>query len=227
MSNTSLHKGRVRIGASLLAADQPVDTGVVRDVVANNLAHIADSHSAQPRAAWSAMVTSVSGAQGYLQSRETVLTSDGFYYIWSSPPFPMLIRETGYSYQLRVRLAGMTSSGGDEVALLVTLKPAGTNPYYAAANSGTDASYLASTSSATSAYLTGVSQGVGGYETRIMLDPLEVGEATRTVSALASTSTYGAVDQCLVQLFVYGRSTDDIASAARLTAVSAADWLGD
>lgn len=226
MTYTSLYAGRVRQDtASLEAADQPLDTGMVRDV-ANNLAHYADTRCAQVRVAWPSIPSALSGGQGYLTPE--IATVDAWAPIITLGPWSFTCRKNG-SYRLRIRLGGSSSDNTHNVYFRAMLASMGSGDIWAheaGSELSDDATYeTVATASSTDAWLTGASVG-SGYDTWIVLSGDDIDTCRVATSVPSPTSTdVSSIDQCLVKLFIFGKRTN-AGGVPHLTGVYAAEYIG-
>lgn len=202
----------------------PVDTTIARDVVLNNLCHAADQF-AQVRVAFSAAGTSLSGGQGYVNPRTTYRVAGEFYRVGSFGPFPLAVRESGPSYKMRIRLAGLSSDNTNTATFRVSLSPTD-RPYGATVLDDGPHVWEAATASSTSAWLTGANLG-DSDATQIYLNETLVGQCTRLTTPTYTTTGGNpvTVTQCLVYLNVFAK-VSNTATTPRMTALYAAEYVG-
>lgn len=224
MPGTSSEGRRIKHAATIYnAAQAPLDAVAMRDFVANNLLHYADS-MAQVRAQFAAVSNAASGGNNYSTPRRTV-DRNIFMHMWTSGDFPLSLRANRGSYKLRVRVAGASSNNTNAVKFRVVVCPR------AIANSEVNqvADYVyetATTSSSTAAWLTGASQGSAAYSTMVSISPDQISAWTRSLSTITDLSgTPIALPACMVSVSVYGH-TVNTGATPQLYNCHVQEWVG-
>lgn len=128
---TSHTGGVIAYAAADLAADEPLDTVMVRDEVFGSALHKADQ-AAQVRASWTAIADALVATPEYLTVRdrsgtliaEPVFLANRWYSFPLRPTWAPKVRTDGTGYRLRVQLAGC-SSAGHRVDFRVAIGPRG------------------------------------------------------------------------------------------------------
>lgn len=157
--STSIHSGIVEFADSYYGTDDdPVDTVLMRDGVANGLLHAADSMG-QMRVNVMCVDSGVSNGQSEYFAIDTPDPTIGQWYHMGGSPFgewPLTIRQTGTPYRLRIRMAGYVDGGGGAATATYQVVIA---PTYEEAVSAIDRSvdyvWQATTTSTTNGWLTG------------------------------------------------------------------------
>ncbi len=196
-------------------------------IVMSNLNHLADEF-AQVRCALSGTVAALSGKAGYLTSRTPTAINTPYAVVSTS--FPMLVRGSGASYKLRVRIGG-ASSNVAAAAIFTAVLSLGRDAPAAVGDASeapyTDAVYITdATASTAAAWLTGASQGPGGYATLMEMNAAEV-EACALDFPTTDAPGGGAVTVRVawVTLTIFA-STSNVTYVPKLFAVYAAEVIG-
>lgn len=229
--STSIHRGMTDPYALLYGVDSsPVETALMRDGVANNLLHAADSF-AQVRVNYAAIAASLAG--GVRRGAETIDSAPtaGEWYELGGQPFdswPLTMHADGRPYLLRIRLgaAANATNGTVTITWRVFLAPVGrqVEELHRFADHVWEASSAAST---TALWISGATQGSAGHATVLELDAPTASRWVQRVStydAVAGASPT-TIEQLLVGLYVYAK-TDNASVLPRLHNLYAAEFVG-
>lgn len=212
--STSIHDGIVEFSAGLYgAADDPADTVLMRDGVANGLLHAADSYG-QVRVSYCPIISTFAGT-----SRESFATieaspdADTWYEVGAQPfdQWPITCHADGTPYKLRIRIgtAGSQTKAGVDLTYRVVLAP----PGRAREELGRSVDHVYEAvveASTTIAYATGSSQGSESHATLIELDAATARRwLTRTsIYDAISSGSPTSVEQVLVGAYVFAKCED-------------------
>jgi len=229
--STSIHSGLVDFGATLYgAANDPIDTVIMRDGVANGLLHAADSF-AQVRVNYMAVKSTLANGQDAYETIESSPTA-GTWYLCGGSPFgswPLTLNETGTPYKLRIRVGvAASTSNADTLTLRVVLAPDGLGGRERdrSVDHVWETSWTASTTSTTPTWASGTSQGTAASATLLTVSQPQASSWRRNVSAFDAVSSASpmSVDQCLVAAYVYAKTTGT--ALPRLHALHIAEYVG-
>lgn len=221
---TSLHKARLLTGRTW-NENAAVDATFTRDIVHNNLCHLADEY-AQVRVAWGATSGTFDDQQVNFQASVSSYSLNTWYPMVSFGPWPLALRQSGDGYYIRLRLSVGAGKAGDTVEVRAVVSPAAE----AAGLIGVDEDYVYEvTANSTSSTTAGSSQGPNAWSNMIYIPAAVTSGWTQTTATLDDISGNArSVDQCLVALNVYGRTTSTTLDAASpiLYGAYAAEWIG-
>lgn len=228
--STSIHRGMTDPYELLYGVDSsPVETALMRDGVANNLLHAADSF-AQVRVNLAGIAVGLTGS-GRLGSETIDGAVAGEWYPLGGQPmdsWPLTMHADGRPYLLRIRLgaAASTTNGAVTITWRVFLAPVGrqVEELHRFADHIWEASNAAST---TAMWLSGATQGSAGHATVLELDAPTASRWVQRVStydAVAGASPT-TIEQLLVGLYVYAK-TDNASVLPRLHNIYAAEFVG-
>ena len=230
MSGSSELEYRVRHTASDVfnAPYRPVGDKATRWILVNNTNHYADIHG-QVRANY------VSRSIGPVKESYYSTNSTSWKNVLTTAPFPIALREDGSSYRVRVIVGGATENvlAAANFSVVLSRFGAPTDPLTTIENaiSGfieTDSVWTTTSnvSSTTPVYATGKSQGQIAWDRMIALTADEAAPfITVTGTPIDIGGAASGVPQCLVQLFVFAKTSSALYSA-RLHAFQATEWYG-
>lgn len=230
--STSIQDGLVVFAGSLYgAAADPVGSRTMRDGIANNLLHCADSF-AQVRVNYCPIGAAFDGND--LDSFETIEDDPvaGTWYAVGGGPFggwPLTMHADGaVPYVLRVRL-GVSASDTDAGVTLtwrVVIAPDG-DGLEELPNDADHVFEVSGAASTTVAWATGTSQGALTHATLLTVSPELATAWTRSVGVYDAVSSAepSAVDQVLVNAWVYAR-TEDASFLPRVNALHITEYVG-
>lgn len=231
MSGSSELEYRVRHSASSVfnAAYRPVGDKATRWILVNNTNHYADIHG-QVRASFS------SRAVGPAKTPYYATNSTGWKNVMTTAPFPVAMREDGSSYRIRVVVGGAAENAAAacRFGVVLSLFGAPTDPrttleQAVAGTLPTDSVWYTETATTgtTPAFLTGKSKGPNSWDRLIALTQREAEPfLTVTGTPLDIGGAASGVPQCLVQLFVFAKTSNALYSA-RLHCFQATEWYGE
>lgn len=231
MSGSSELEYRVRHTASSLfnAPYRPVGDKATRWVLVNNTNHYADIHG-QVRACYS------SRAVGPAKSPYYETYSTDWKNVMTTAPFPIAMREDGSSYRIRVVVGGAAENAAAACRFGVVLSlfgaptdPRSTLEQAVAGTIPTDSVWHtdSATSGTTPAFLNGKSKGTFNWDRLIALTRDEAAPfLTVTGTPLDISGSSSGVPQCLVQLFVFAKTSNGL-YGARLHYFQATEWYGE
>lgn len=231
--STSIHNGLAPFAASLYGgSDDPVDTTIARDGIANGLLHAADSYG-QVRVNYMAPVDVAGVEAGSVALFETINggTVSAWYRVGGSPfgEWPITLHADGTPYRCRVRIGGASSAvvGTGQVQFRVVLAPSDFAARIEAARSVDYVFETTATTSGTVAWLAGATKGSGAYQTMLELDAATAARWTRNVSIYDAVSSASprSIQQCLVSAHVFA-STTGVEDEPHLHALHIAEYVG-
>lgn len=206
----------------------PVGDKATRWILVNNTNHYADIHG-QVRAHFSSRAIGP-GKEPYLFTDSTSWKN-----VFTTAPFPIAMREDGSSYRIRIALGGATENVAAAASFAVVLSRFGapTDPrtrveQAIAGTIPTDSVWATTSTPGTSpSFLSGKSKGTYAWDRLIALNQPEASSfVTTTGTPIDIGGASSGVPQCLVQLFVFAKSSNGI-YAARLHYFDATEWYGD
>lgn len=243
-AGTSLLGYPVQIGtATYGAADDPVDTAIMRAGVGNGLLHYADGAGQMRISACyqSGLLTGGGGSSGTVEStpnaNQWYLLEGGILGPWPLTCYGDATGPSdfkGYPYRCRVYLRGKTTNASGSCVFALVLCPLGRSLEYLPAPSGApsppinfrDHVWISSAVTSTSfAWLTGASRGPLDFANAIQVRPELAQDWTTTENANETSSTLRTVDQVLVALHVYARTSNN-AGVPTVSAVSLEEFGG-
>lgn len=209
-------------GITLGAAQLPIDTVAVRDVLLNNLCHYADTFG-QTRVAWCSPISTYASKQFLRPRTSPAPVVDEFYEIGSFGPFPIQLRADGSPYKLAIWATGF-SSAGDTVTFRIAVCPV--PRVREVIREAQDWVWQATTTSTTSADLSGTSRGSAASATLLTLSAARAsGWASAEGTLVDLAGAPAGVEQTLVSVCVWAASTD-AASYPALSGLYAREWIG-
>lgn len=205
--STSIHEGIVEFAPSLYgAANDPMDTAIMRDGVANGLLHAADSMG-QVRVNYFPIDSGFANNVDDFETTDTLVVGQ-----WSrigGSPFatwPITLRSDGTPYVLRVRIFGAVSATVATATFAVVVAPLTDSALELERDR--DNVFTATATATTPAWLSGTS-GTNSYTTRMEFTAEDSETWTReqgTFDAVSGASPVG-IQQCLVSCVVFAKST--------------------
>lgn len=221
--------GLVDFATSLYgAADDPMDTVMMRDGVAHGLLHAADS-MAQVRVNYHPIAAGVAVDSDSFETIETspAPTTGQWYRVGGAPfgPWPLTLRADGSGYKLRIRIGGALSSGTDTATFRVVIAPP-RRLLTAEIEESEDHIFEATTASTTIAWLSGTAQG-SSSPTVLTITAARAARLTRVreVYDAVSSATPHTVRQSLVAAHVFAK-TSNVNSIPRLHALHLSEYVG-
>jgi hypothetical protein len=223
--STSIFRYPVPVGTAVYgAAADNAGAGVLRDTIANGLLHYADSY-AQVRvcAAFPGSAVTFNGAT--LSTVESAPTTNQWYLLSGGVlgAWPLTQRLDGSGYNVRIRLRGATSNAAGTVDFRLVLCPVGR--VYEYVDADTDFVWTASGITSTSAaWLSGTTE-LSSLANRLEVDSDTALSWVRNVAAPEDATTPRGIQQCLVGLHIFGR-TSNATGLPRVYGAYAAEYIG-
>lgn len=233
--------GVVRFAPSLYGTDDdPVDTAIMRDGVANGLLTMADSF-AQVRVNFMSLDAGVATDQNTHEGIESTHDADQYYRVSGSPfgQWPITMQADGTPYYLRYRIAGSVDSvtGSPTATFAIVIAPSNDiASAEARINIGVDSVALATFTTTTPTWDTvPTTRGSDLSKSRLRVTYEEASSWTRSVAvnaysttsgAIYSAGAPGAIDQVLVSAHVFAK-IDVAARQPQLNALHIAEFVGD
>ena len=219
MAASSIHEGIVLFRSDVYgAADDPMDTVLMRDGVANGLLHAMDS-MAQCRVNWVGYQPGGSRFDYSIPIRRQTSLLDGTWVNLRGSPFgvwPITLKSDGSPYKLRIRAAVSSAKDVDPFAITVApavsvtqafrfvLAPldAGIRERDVEADHAYQLAFTSGSPGVTASWIAGTTRGAGAYATYLELSRERAEEWTREVSVWDAVSASGgkSIRQCLVAL---------------------------
>lgn len=196
------------------ATDTPLGNVGARAVL-NNVMHLSDEF-AQVRIDWS-------DAVGLGFSFAAAFTNIPV----ASFVFPMLLRQSGDTYQFRIRIGGYYTGAGATTATIraVLSSPASASGALRSWGGALDREFLTTGLTTTSAWTTGASQGSNAWTTMIAM-PASVVQTQQFQSVLTVGGNSSAVDVPFGQLTLYVSSSAAATHGVYVSGVYLAEYIG-
>lgn len=229
--STSIHKGIVDFATSLYgAANDPLDTAIVRDGIANGLLHCADE-CGQVRVNYMPIAAAVENGQKTFETIESSPTVDTWYSVGAAPfgEWPLTLRWDAVPYLLRLRVGvAASASNSDKLTLRVVIAPYGDGirERDRLVDHVWETSWTASDTGTTPTWATGATLGSDASATLLTVSRTQADAWRRTVSTYDAVSAAEpvAVDQCLVAAWAFAQTGGT--ALPRLHALHIQEYLG-
>lgn len=232
--STSIHSGLVQFGTTLHGTDDdPVDSVVARDGVANGLLHSADSYAqVRVNVVFPDTSTFSAAAAEFGHVVDTSPVVDQWYPLGGGPfgEWPLTIHANGSPYKLRIRVglsANSSSISTQTVRVVVCPTSIAVAERDRAADHVYELTFGSGVVGTTPTWVAGQSRGTVASATMLTISAENAAAWVRSVNVYdaVSAATPRSVQQCMVSAHVFTKSPSTTIYA-RLHALHIAEYVG-